>query len=89
MELVEESPGYRMLTQMDMLRFLREQKNDLKEIFSRSVAELGAISEAVFAVGKHTNVMDAIKSMRAAGLSAVPVVEDLPGDQILRDVSFQ
>ncbi|XP_042415356.1 SNF1-related protein kinase regulatory subunit gamma-like PV42a [Zingiber officinale] len=84
-ELVEESPGYRMLTQMDVLRFLREQKIDLKEILSRSVAELGAISEIVFAVGKHTNVMDAIKSMRAAGLSAVPVVEDLLGDQILQD----
>lgn len=85
-ELAEASPGYRMLTQMDVISFLREQNQELKGVLSHSVLELGAISEVIFSVSKHTKVMDTIRSMRAAGLSAVPVVEAPTDDQILQDV---
>ncbi|URE10880.1 CBS domain [Musa troglodytarum] len=84
-ELVEASPGYRMLTQMDVISFLREQNQELKGVLSHSVLELGAIGEVIFSVSKHTKVMDTIRSMRAAGLSAVPVVEAPSDDQILQD----
>lgn len=86
-ELVEASPGYRMLTQMDVLGFLRRQSHELKDILSHNVAEVGAISETVFAVEKHAAVIDVIKAMRAAGLSAVPVVEAPSHHQVLQDVS--
>ncbi|KAJ8484291.1 hypothetical protein OPV22_016776 [Ensete ventricosum] len=84
-ELAEASPGYRMLTQMDVLSLLREQNQELKGVLSHSVLELGAISEVIFSVSKHTKVMDTIRSMAAAGLSAVPVVEAPSDDQILQD----
>ncbi|KAK6912226.1 hypothetical protein RJ641_024319 [Dillenia turbinata] len=75
-ELVESSTSYRMLTQMDVLRFLKEQcASKLEHIISCSVAELRAVSDQVFAVSHLTRVIDAIKSMRAASLNAVPIVE--------------
>jgi len=89
-ELTESSPGYRMLTQMDVLAFLREHANELKDVLPKSVRDLGAVNENVFAVTKYTKVIEAIKSMRTVSLNAVPVVEDLEypeDDQILQDVS--
>ncbi|OEL22536.1 SNF1-related protein kinase regulatory subunit gamma-like PV42a [Dichanthelium oligosanthes] len=74
-ELVESAPGYRMLTQMDVVRFLRAHGAELKGLLSRTVRELGAVNEAVFAVASGTRVIDAIKAMRAASLAAVPVVD--------------
>ena len=90
-EIVEASPGYRMLTQMDVLRFLRARDNEVKDIMSHSVGDIGAINENVYAVAKFTKVIEAIKSMRSFSLAAVPIVEafEVPDDgQILQDVSF-
>ncbi|XP_010927422.1 SNF1-related protein kinase regulatory subunit gamma-like PV42a [Elaeis guineensis] len=84
-ELVEASPGYRMLTQMDLLAFLKENSQELKDALSCGVQGLGAINENVFAVTEYTTVIEAIRSMRSASLNAVPVVES-PGDgQPLQD----
>ncbi|TVU32659.1 hypothetical protein EJB05_24400, partial [Eragrostis curvula] len=79
-ELVESAPGYRMLTQMDVVRFLRTHGAELKGVLSRTVRELGAVNEAVFAVAGGTKVIDAVKAMRAASLTAVPVVDDAAFD---------
>lgn len=89
-ELVEASPGYRMLTQMDVLAFLGEHVNEPKGVTSRSVHELGAVNENVFAVPKHTKVIDVIKSLRATSLSAVPIVEAVEpnGDAQILQVSL-
>ncbi|XP_008793981.2 SNF1-related protein kinase regulatory subunit gamma-like PV42a [Phoenix dactylifera] len=85
-ELVEASPGYRMLTQMDLLAFLKENSQELKDVLSCSVQGLGAINENVFAVMKSTTVIGALRSMRTASLNAVPVVEESPGGgQLLQD----
>ncbi|XP_072996317.1 SNF1-related protein kinase regulatory subunit gamma-like PV42a [Typha latifolia] len=84
-ELVEASPGYRMLTQMDVLSFLRENSHELKDIIPYSVQELGAINVNVFAVTKYTKVIEVIKFMRAASLNAVPVVEAPEDGQLLLD----
>lgn len=73
-ELVESASTYRMLTQMDLLRFLRQHDSELKSITSKSIKELGAITESVFAISDRTKVIDAIKSMRIALLNAVPIV---------------
>ncbi|RLN09685.1 SNF1-related protein kinase regulatory subunit gamma-like PV42a [Panicum miliaceum] len=85
-ELVESAPGYRMLTQMDVERFLRAHGAELKGVLSRTVRELGAVSEAVFAVASGARVIDAIKAMRAASLTAVPVVDAGVGEETLQDV---
>ncbi|KDP37073.1 hypothetical protein JCGZ_06129 [Jatropha curcas] len=73
-ELVESASTYRMLTQMDLLKFLKENASDLQTIISRNVEEIGAINENVFGITSRTNVIDAIKCMRAAMLNAVPIV---------------
>ncbi|KAG9450620.1 hypothetical protein H6P81_010585 [Aristolochia fimbriata] len=73
-ELTESSPGYRMLTQMDVISFLKEHEVDLADILTHSVGYLGAVTETVFAVDNRTKVIDAIKCMRNAALSAVPIV---------------
>lgn len=75
-ELVESASCYQMITQMDLLKFLKENNSaELQAIMSRSINELGAMSGHVFGVTDRTRVIDAIKSMRAASLLAVPVVE--------------
>ncbi|TKW37897.1 hypothetical protein SEVIR_1G079100v4 [Setaria viridis] len=74
-ELVESAPGYRMLTQMDVVRFLRAHGAELKGVLSSTVRELGAVNEAVFAVAGGAKVIDAVKAMRAASLTAVPVID--------------
>ncbi|ERN17961.1 SNF1-related protein kinase regulatory subunit gamma-like PV42a [Amborella trichopoda] len=76
LELAESSPGYRMLSQMDVLSFLREHDSELEKITSLSVGELGAIQENVFAVPKHMAVREVLRWMRSSSLSAVPVIED-------------
>lgn len=75
-ELVESASCYQMVTQMDLLKFLKENNSaELQDIMSRSITDLGAMSGHVFGVTDRTRVIDAIKSMRAASLLAVPVVE--------------
>ncbi|KAJ4915862.1 SNF1-related protein kinase regulatory subunit gamma-like PV42a [Raphanus sativus] len=74
-ELVESSSAYRMLTQMDLLRFLRDHhSDDLKDVLSRSVSDLRAVNESVYAVTESTTVANAINSMKSALLNAVPIV---------------
>lgn len=85
-EIVEASPGYKMLTQMDVIRFLRESSNELKDILSSSIQKLGAVNENIFAITKNTKVNEAIKTMRAVSLTAVPVVDD-DGEESLQDVT--
>ncbi|PAN04112.1 hypothetical protein PAHAL_1G043000 [Panicum hallii] len=84
-ELVESAPGYRMLTQMDVVRFLRAHGAELKGVLSRTVRELGAVNEAVFALASGARVIDAVKAMRAASLTAVPVVDAAVGEETLQD----
>lgn len=84
-ELVESAPSYRMLTQMDVLRFLKEHAGgdyELQSMLGRSVRELGAINQNVYAITDRTRLIDAIKCLKTAMLNAVPIVRasDLGGD---------
>ncbi|XP_010250162.1 PREDICTED: SNF1-related protein kinase regulatory subunit gamma-like PV42a [Nelumbo nucifera] len=74
-ELKESACSYRMLTQMDVLSFLRMHSSEMGNILSPSVGELKVIAENVFAVTNRAKVIEAIKCMRTASLSAVPIVE--------------
>ncbi|KAL5729646.1 hypothetical protein ACHQM5_002569 [Ranunculus cassubicifolius] len=76
-ELAESSSSYRMLTQMDVLRFLKAHGSQLKNVLQQTVGDSGAITEDIYAVTSHTKVIEAIKCMRAASLNAVPIVEAL------------
>uniref|UniRef100_A0ACD5YR11 Uncharacterized protein n=1 Tax=Avena sativa TaxID=4498 RepID=A0ACD5YR11_AVESA len=84
-ELVESAPVYRMLTQMDVVRFLRAHGAELGGVLSRTVRDLGAASEAVLAVASRTKVIEAVRTMRAASLTAVPVVDAPVDAHILQD----
>ncbi|PON48094.1 CBS domain containing protein [Parasponia andersonii] len=81
-ELVESASAYRMLTQMDVLRFLKQHDSEVKSITSNSITDMGAITESVLAITDRTKVIDAIKSMRVALLNAVPIVRasDIPDE---------
>lgn len=76
-ELVESASSYRMLTQMDLIRFLKGHESELKHITDRTLHELGVIVEPIFGVTNHTKVIDAIRSMRAGALNAIPIVESI------------
>ncbi|XP_010537999.1 PREDICTED: SNF1-related protein kinase regulatory subunit gamma-like PV42a [Tarenaya hassleriana] len=79
-ELVESASCYKMLTQMDVLRFIKD--HHFQQLTSRSLADLAAINHSVYAITHKTTVFNAIKSMRRALLIAVPIVQapDLPED---------
>ncbi|KAL8256806.1 hypothetical protein R6Q59_028847 [Mikania micrantha] len=79
-ELVETASTYRMLTQMDLIKFLKGHEAELKHVFNRTVNELSLLVEPIFGVTSHTKVIDAIKSMRAGSLIAVPIVESTNPD---------
>ncbi|ONI16246.1 hypothetical protein PRUPE_3G087600 [Prunus persica] len=82
-ELVESASSYRMLTQMDVLRFVKEHGtsgSELDNIISSTVSDLGAVTERVFAITDRTKVIDAIKCMRIALLNAVPIVRSSDTD---------
>lgn len=74
-ELVESASSYRMLTQMDLLRFLKDHAPHIEGIISQTVRELGAVNENVFPISDRTKVIEAIRCMRAAMLNAVPIVK--------------
>lgn len=76
-ELVESASSYRMLTQMDLMKFLKGHESEIKHITDRTVHELEVIVEPIFGVTNHTKVIDAIRSMRAGALNAVPIVESI------------
>lgn len=84
-ELVESASSYRMLTQMDVLRFLiREKMREIEGILKRSVKEMeGMMNENVMAITDKTKVIEAIKCMKSSFLNAVPIVgsTQLNGDQ--------
>nr|XP_043618322.1 SNF1-related protein kinase regulatory subunit gamma-like PV42a [Erigeron canadensis] len=74
-ELVESASSYRMLTQMDLIRFLKGHETELKDVTRRTLRELGVVVEPIFGVTDHMKVIDAIKAMRAGSLNAVPIIE--------------
>ncbi|GFZ11848.1 cystathionine beta-synthase (CBS) family protein [Actinidia rufa] len=74
-ELVESASIYRMLTQMDLLRFLKAQESELKGIMSRKIAQLGGVTDIIFGVSERAKVIEVIKCMKTASLNAVPIIE--------------
>lgn len=92
-ELEEASPGYRMLTQKDLLAYLSAYRRRLAAVLTPSVAEMGALNGAVFSVTAAARVIDTLKAMRAASLSSVPIVaaaddDNKAGDDVLAQVNF-
>ncbi|KAL1203552.1 SNF1-related protein kinase regulatory subunit gamma-like PV42a [Cardamine amara subsp. amara] len=86
-ELIESASAYKMLTQMDLLRFLRNHHfDDLKSVLSRSLSNLRAVNDSVYAITERTTVADAISVMKAALLNAVPIVHapDVPQEDHLQ-----
>ncbi|KAK4481878.1 hypothetical protein RD792_012789 [Penstemon davidsonii] len=79
-ELMESASSYRMLTQMDVVKFLKAHEPQLKGILSRQVKQLGAASDIVFGITNKTKVIDAIKCMNTAALNAAPIVESIQQD---------
>ncbi|XP_054779970.1 SNF1-related protein kinase regulatory subunit gamma-like PV42a [Prosopis cineraria] len=75
-ELVESASCYRMLTQMDVLRFMKQHSADyeLQTVLSCSVQQLGAVNHDVYAITDRTKLIDAIKCLKTAMLNAVPIV---------------
>lgn len=73
-ELMESASSYRMLTQMDLLKFLKQHDSELKPITSTPINVLGAVTHDVYAITDRTTLLEAIKCMRTAMLNAVPIV---------------
>ncbi|KAG7036515.1 SNF1-related protein kinase regulatory subunit gamma-like PV42a, partial [Cucurbita argyrosperma subsp. argyrosperma] len=69
-ELVKSASSYRMLTQMDVLRFLSQQIPEMQQTLGQSVKEMGAINENVMAITDKTKVIEAIKCMKSSFLNA-------------------
>ncbi|GER48440.1 AMP-activated protein kinase [Striga asiatica] len=74
-ELIESASSYRMVTQMDLLKFLKDHEHELRGILEQPVKGLGAICDFVFGISSDAKVADAIKCMSGASLNAVPIVE--------------
>ncbi|KAL8464683.1 hypothetical protein ACS0TY_034260 [Phlomoides rotata] len=78
-ELVELASSYHMVTQMDVVKYLKAHENEVRGILARPVGEVGAVSDVVFGVFDKTKVIDAIRCMNTASLNAVPIVQSNGG----------
>ncbi|KAK6148979.1 hypothetical protein DH2020_016504 [Rehmannia glutinosa] len=74
-ELVESASSYRMVTQMDLVKFSKAHENEIRGVLDFPIRELGAVCGIVFGVSNKTKVIDAIKCMNSASLNTVPIVE--------------
>jgi len=93
-ELMESASCYRMLTQMDVIKFVKAT-HDFHDILCRMVRDAGAITDTVFAVSQQMRAIDAIKCIKTMSLQAVPIVEapEVPQEALpqlinVRDQSF-
>ncbi|XP_028791573.1 SNF1-related protein kinase regulatory subunit gamma-like PV42a [Neltuma alba] len=73
-ELRESSSGYQMLTQMDVIKFLKQHASEWNHIVGRSVEDLCAVTDKVYAITERTRLIDAIRCLKASMLNAVPIV---------------
>ncbi|KAK4267563.1 hypothetical protein QN277_024329 [Acacia crassicarpa] len=74
-EVMESSSGHRMLTQMDVIKFLKQHTTDeLNYIMRRSVEDLCAVTDKVYAITERTRLIDAIRCLKASMLNAVPII---------------
>jgi CBS domain-containing protein len=91
-EIMESSPGYHMLTQTDMVRFLLVHAKELEFVTGLSVSTLGLMQTSVFAAPSNMKVMDVVKCMCNVSLAAVAIVENspdiIPDDPMLVIVSI-
>lgn len=74
-ELTENSPGYHIFTEKDLVNFLYTHSKELDIMTKKSVSHLGAVHPIVFAAPTHMIVMDLVKCLRNQSLQAVPIVE--------------
>ncbi|EFJ19242.1 hypothetical protein SELMODRAFT_233423 [Selaginella moellendorffii] len=81
-ELVESSPGYHMLTQTDVMAFLLVHSQQLEPLMSTDIGSLGAVNKNVYAAPADMRVMDAVRAMRFAFLTAVAIVDPSPVAQL-------
>lgn len=81
LELKESSPGYRMLTQMDIAQFFKLHSNELQSFTTSSVGQLGAVNKGAFAVPSGMQVTNVVKWMRNASLTAVAIVDGSPDNE--------
>ncbi|XP_054782596.1 SNF1-related protein kinase regulatory subunit gamma-like PV42a [Prosopis cineraria] len=73
-ELIESSSGYQILTQMDVMKFLKQHSIELNSIVGRSVEDLCAVTDKVYAITERTRLIDAIRCLKASMLNAVPII---------------
>ncbi|KAK7293516.1 hypothetical protein RJT34_16384 [Clitoria ternatea] len=55
-------------------RFLKHHVAELRSILARSVKDLGADTEQIYAIADRTTLVDAIKCLKPAMLNIVPIV---------------
>ncbi|KAL2636329.1 hypothetical protein R1flu_007808 [Riccia fluitans] len=77
-ELTESSSGYHLLTQMDVIKFIHERAEVMKDILKLTISDIGAFRQSVFAVPHTMAVMTALKCMANTALPAVAIVEAMP-----------
>ncbi|KAH7434567.1 hypothetical protein KP509_06G023200 [Ceratopteris richardii] len=75
LESEEYSPGYRMLTQTDVIRFLHSKSEVLQPILSQNIEALGAVQTHVYGVPANMTLVDTMKCMTQASLSAVAILD--------------
>ncbi|MCO5548073.1 hypothetical protein L7F22_001530 [Adiantum nelumboides] len=80
LESEELASSYRMLSQTDVVQFLHSKSETLHPILSRSVDALGIIQPHVFGVPANTTLVDTMKCMTQAALTAVAVLDSTHDD---------
>ncbi|MCO5600877.1 hypothetical protein L7F22_054994 [Adiantum nelumboides] len=80
LESEELASSYRMLSQTDVVQFLHSKSETLHPILSRSVDELGVIQPHVFGVPANMTLVDTMKCMTQAALTAVAVLDSTHDD---------
>jgi len=72
----EGKNAYRVLSQSDVVAYIYKHRNEVKDIMSKKLSELGMVPKPVVSVTTSSSALDAFKTMTSEKVPAVAVVDD-------------
>jgi len=68
--------AHRVLSQSDVVSYIYKHRNEVKDLFSKKLSELGITPKSVVAISSSSSALDGFKNMTCEKVPAVAIVDD-------------